>query len=289
MNRYIALQKVVELESLTKAAEALGYTQSAMSQMITSLENELSIKLVNRFRSGTELTPEGRELYPQIEQLVYQYRAVQEKTQEIKGLESGIIRMATFSSVSTQWLPKLLKEFQLQYPAVKFVVHQGDYKTHLEMIKTGAVDFAFVRKGACSGIETMDLKVGRMLAVLPTGHPLAAREAVPLDLLAKETFILLEEGDYYEPLEAFSSRGVVPNVQYTMHDDHAIMAMVQEGLGVSILAELMLQDTLYDLALRPTTPPITRTLTIGYKSKASLSMASRRFLRCLNDHLNQLP
>ena len=59
MNKYIALQKIVEFGSFSKAAEAMGYSQSAMSQMIASLEDELSIKLINRFRSGIKLTPEG--------------------------------------------------------------------------------------------------------------------------------------------------------------------------------------------------------------------------------------
>ena len=115
MNRYLALHKIVELGSFTRAAEALGYTQSAMSQMIASLEDELSIKLLIRSRTGARLTIEGAELYPYVERLVYQYRGVQEKANEIKGLESGVIRIGTISSVTTHWLPGLLKEFRVPW------------------------------------------------------------------------------------------------------------------------------------------------------------------------------
>ena len=80
MNRYIALKKIVDLGSFSRAAETMGYSQSAVSQMISSLEEELSIKLVNRFRSGARLTLEGEELFPYIERMIYQYDAVQEKT-----------------------------------------------------------------------------------------------------------------------------------------------------------------------------------------------------------------
>ena len=66
MNRYIALQKIIEMGSFSRAAEAMGYSQSAMSQMISSLEEETSLKLVNRFRTGAKLTLEGEELYPHI-------------------------------------------------------------------------------------------------------------------------------------------------------------------------------------------------------------------------------
>lgn len=289
MNRYLALQKIVETGSFSKAAEALGYTQSAMSQMITSLENELSIKLLNRFRTGVKLTLEGAELYPYIERTIYQYLAAQEKAKEIKGLETGVIRMGTLASISAHWLPGVLLEFQSRYPGIEFIIHQGDYTSIQEWIKTGAVDFGFVNPKAVSGMETIFLKEAPMLAILPENHPLTERETIPLEILAQEPFILLEEGHYYEPLEAFRSIGTAPNIKYTIHDDYAIMTMVEAGLGVSILAELVLHRTNYRIVLRPTEPFVTRTVAIGYKDKASLPMASRRFIECLQSHLSELP
>ena len=153
MNRYLALQKIVELGSFTRAAEALGYTQSAMSQMIASLEEELSIKLLIRSRTGARLTLEGAELYPYVERLVYQYWAAREKANEIKGLETGVVRMGTLASISVHWLPGLLRDFQARYPGVEFVIHQGDYTSIQEWIKTGAVDFGFVNPKAVSGLS----------------------------------------------------------------------------------------------------------------------------------------
>lgn len=289
MNRYIALQKIVEFGSFSKAAEVMGYSQSAISQMISSLEEEMSMKLVNRFRTGTKLTLEGEELYPYIEKLIYQYYSVQEKANEIKGLETGTIRMGTLASISAHWLPNLLKEFQEQYPAVEFVIHQGDYTSIYEWIKTGAVDFGFVNPNAVSGIETIVLKEGAMLAVLPENHPLSGNDVIPLNLLATEPFILLEEGHYYEPLEAFKSIGVSPNIKYTIHDDYAIMTMVEAGLGVSILAELVLHRTNYRIRLCATDPPVSRTIAIGYKDRSSMPVACKRFIELLRSHLNELP
>lgn len=289
MNRYVALKKIVELGSFSRAAETMGYSQSAVSQMISSLEEELSIKLVNRFRSGARLTLEGEELFPYIERMIYQYDAVQEKTKEIKGLQTGTIRMGTLSSISTHWLPEIIKQFQTLYPGVDFVIHQGDYTSIQNWIKTGMIDFGFINPAAAGGIRTEPLKQGEMLAVLPEGHPLAAKEVVPLEALAKEPFILLEEGHYYEPLEMFKKAGVKPNIKYTIHDDYAIMTMVEAGLGVSILAELILHRTNYRLALRSTDPPVFRTIAVGYKDKASLSMASQRFIEHLKAHIDELP
>ncbi|MEY8327165.1 LysR family transcriptional regulator [Lachnospiraceae bacterium 54-11] len=289
MNRYLALQKIIEMGSFSRAAEAMGYSQSAMSQMISSLEEETSLKLVNRFRTGAKLTLEGEELYPHIEKLIYQYYSVHEKIKDIKGLKTGTIRMGTLASISAHWLPDLLKEFQKQYPEVEFVIHQGDYTSIYEWIKTGAVDFGFVNPKAVTGMETIVLKEGSMLAVLPEDHPLGKNEVIPLGLLAEEPFILLEEGHYYEPLEAFKAIGKSPNIKYTIHDDYAIMTMVEAGLGVSILAELVLHRTNYGIRLCPTEPRISRTIAIGYKDKASMPIACKRFIELLQSHLDELP
>lgn len=289
MNRYIALQKILELGSFTKAAETLGYTQSSISQMIASLENELSITLLTRSRTGVKLTIEGAELYPFIERSILQYRAMQEKANEIKGLETGIIRVGTISSVTCHWMPQLIKGFQEMYPHVQFLFHQGDYSSIQEWIKTGAVDFGFITPPAVTGLETITIKEGEMLAVLPQNHPLAAQASVRLEEIADEPFILLEEGHYSEPIEAFHAAGLKPDIQYTIHDDYAIMTMVEAGLGISILAELVLQRTNYDIACLPIDTPIFRTLAVGYKDKHSLPVASKYFIEYLTKNADKLP
>ncbi|MDO4299412.1 MAG: LysR family transcriptional regulator [Lachnospiraceae bacterium] len=289
MNRYLALQKIIEMGSFTKAAEALGYTQSSVSQMVASLEQELSMKLLYRSRTGVKLTPEGAELYPFIERTLLQYRAMQEKANEIRGLETGIIRVGTLTSITCHWMPQLIKGFQEIYPHVQFLFHQGDYTSIQEWIKTGAVDFGFITPPAVTELETVLLRDGEMLAVLPQNHPLASCRAVPLEKLAEEPFILLEEGHYNEPLNAFNAAGLKPDIKYTIHDDFAIMTMVEAGLGISILAELMLRRTSFNIVCLPIDPPVFRHLAIGYKDKNSLPIASKYFIRYLIEHIDELP
>lgn len=289
MNRYIALQKIMELGSFTKAAEALGYTQSSISQMIASLENELSIKLLIRSRHGVKLTIEGTELYPFIERTILQYRAMQEKVNEIKGLETGIIRVGTFSSITCHWMPQLIKGFQQRYPNVQFLFHQGDYTSIQEWIKTGAVDFGFVTPPAVTDLETIIMKDGEMLAILPKNHPLADRTSIRVGEISKDPYILMEEGHFSEPLNAFEAAGLKPNIKYTIHDDYAVMTMVEAGLGVSILAELVLQRTNFDIAKIPLDPPIYRTLAIAYKDRHSLPVASQYFIKYLMEKVEELP
>ena len=289
MNRYLALQKIVELKSFTKAAESLGYTQSSISQMVASLENELSMKLLIRSRGGVRLTIEGAALYPFIERTILQYRAMQEKANEIRGLETGIIRVGTFSSITCHWMPQLIKGFQEIYPKVQFLFHQGDYSSIQEWIKTGVVDFGFVTPSAVTDLKTVTVKEGEMLAVLPKSHPLALRSSVRLEEIAGDPYILMEEGHYSEPVNAFRAAGLEPNIKYTIHDDYAIMTMVEAGLGISILAELVLRRTDYDIAVLPVEPPICRTIAIAYKDKSSLPIASKYFIEYLLANTQQLP
>lgn len=289
MNRYIALEKIIELGSFTKAADVLGYTQSAMSQMIASLEKELSIKLLQRSRTGVKLTLEGEELYPFIERSILQYRAMQEKANEIKGLETGIIRVGTISSITCHWMPKLIKGFEELYPKVQFLFHQGDYTSIQEWIKTGAVDFGFITPPAVTDLETITIKDGEMLVVLPKDHRLAKHETIQLEKIVSEPFILLEEGHYSEPLNAFHAAGFEANIKYTIHDDYAIMKMAEAGLGISILAELMLRRNNYDIVCIPLDPPIYRTLAIGYKDKNSLPVAAKCFIEYLLSNKDNLP
>lgn len=288
MQRYIALLKIVEVGSFTKAAELLGYTQPSLSQMIASLEKELSIKLLYRSRYGIQLTPEGERLLPLIQNSVLQYDSMRRMADEMKGLESGVIRIGTVSSVSCHLLPPVIKRFWAEHPNVQLVLHQGDYSGICEWVRTGAVDFGFVNPCAVKGLETHIFKSGEFKAIFPAGHPLAEKEFVTLDDLAEEPYLLLEEGAYSEPLDAFEKAGVVPNIRLTIHDDYSIMSMVEQGLGYSILTELVLHKTNYNIVARPIEPPIIRTLALVMKDKRTLPIAAKTFIKFLTENMDSL-
>lgn len=289
MQRYQALQKIIELGSFTKAADALGYTQPALSQMISSLEKELSIKLLFRSRYGVKLTPEGERLFPYIQKTLSQYFAMQETLKEIHGLDTGIIRIGTFSSVSCHWLPPVIKNFLALYPNVQFLLYQGDYSSIAEMVQTGTVDFGFINPDALSGMKTVILKEDELMAILPADHPLEKEERIKLEDMTKEHFLLLEEGKFNEPLEAFQSHGLKPDIRMTLHDDYSILSMVEQGLGVSILPELVLRKTYYNVAIRPLDPPIKRKLGLVMGDKNMLPLASKHFIKYLQNSIDLLP
>lgn len=281
MNRYIALAKIVEMGSFTKAAEILGYTQPAISQMVVSLEKELSIKLLYRSRYGIRLTPEGERLFPSIQQTVAQYESMQEIVKEIRGLESGVIRIGTFTSVSANLLPGVIRDFRESYPGVQIILHQGDYTSIPEWVRTGQVDFGFVNPDAVKGMDTTVILEDTLMAVVSSDHILSGKDSVTLQELAKEPFLLLEEGTFSETLEAFRKETLKPNIILRVHDDYSILAMIEEGLGVSILPADNFKKVCYDVSVLPLQPVIKRRIGIVMKDKNILSLASKRFIQVL--------
>ena len=158
---------------------------------------------MHRSRYGIQLTPEGEHLFPSIQNSVLQYSSMRRLANEIKGIETGVIRIGTVSSVSCHWLPGIIKQFWAEHPNVQLVLHQGDYSSICEWVRTGAIYFGFANPKAVKGLETHIIKSGEFLAVFPVGHPLAEKETVSLKDLADEPYLLLEEGAYSEPLDAF--------------------------------------------------------------------------------------
>lgn len=288
MQKYMALLKVIEVGSFTKAAALLGYTQPALSQMIASLEKELSIKILHRSRYGIQLTPEGYKLYPSIQNTVLQYEVMRRTADEIRGLDSGVVRIGTVSSISCHWLPGIIRAFWQKHPNIQIILHQGDYTSISEWVRTGAVDFGFVNPHAVKGMETTIIKSGTFRAILPKNHPLTEKTSLVLKDFAEEPFLLLEEGVYSEPLEAFHAAGIVPKIKLRVHDDYSILSMVEQGLGVSILTELVLHKTNYDVISLPIEPAIIRTMSIVTKDKNTLPLASKTFIQYVIDYKKNL-
>ena len=269
----------------------MGYTQSAVSQMIQSLEKELQLTLVTRSRNGVRLTREGAELYPYIERMVNEYYAMMDKDKEILGLEGGLIRIGTLSSYSSQWLPAIIKEFQVKYPGVKFRMRQGDYTTVPEYIRQGDVDFGFVNPDAktVQGLETVFIREGNHSAILPRGHRLAGKKVVTLQELAEEPYIQLETGELSEPIETFHALGLEPDIELRMHDNFSVCTMVEAGIGVSVMPNLALKKMNFDIVILPTEPMVKRKVAFAMKKKELLPIASQRFIDFFMERIRKFP
>jgi DNA-binding transcriptional LysR family regulator len=156
-------------------------------------------------------------------------------------------------------------------------------------VRQGEVDFGFINPDVKTGMDTEFIKTGELRAVLPMNSPLAKRDYVKLSDLVTMPFLELEEGILSEPMEAFRKAGLQPEVRLRVHDDYSIMSMVESGLGVSILPELVLRKTDYDIKILPTKPIITRKIGIVKKDREVLPLASQKFIKYLFSQVDKLP
>ena len=277
----MAFVKAAEYGSFTRAAEALSYTQSGISRMINDLESEWGVSLFERGRAGISLTSEGLKLLPLLKRICQEQENLLIQVEDLHDLHTGIIRIGTFSSVATHWLPNMIKSFKKDHPNIDFELLLGDYTEIENWIMEGRVDFGFLRLPTKVELESTFLEQDRLLVVLPQNHPFANYDKFPLNELVNSPFMLLEKGAKAEISEIFDRHQLSPEVHFTTWDDYAIMSMVENGLGISILPELILNRIPYEIIAKELEVPAYRNIGIAMREQKSLSLATKRFLEYL--------
>lgn len=277
--------QVVDCGSLKAAAEALGYTQSAVSQAVKALERELGTTLVERGKHGVSLTRDGKQYLPYLRRIVTAELELEVKRRELTELTSAEVRAATFTNVSRMVLPPVLRGFGERYPGVHLTLKQGDYTSNAQWVRDGVADFCFTVRGMAPDLESRLLYHDEMVALLPRGHRLAQKERVALEDLAGEPFVLLDEGEQSILLKAFEDRGLEPRVTSEVTDDYTIMAMVEVGLGVSALYRRTVEGVTAGIEVRPIEDAPSRDVVAAWRSWDTMPLAARRFIDYLSSHI----
>lgn len=280
--KYLAFVKTVETGSFTKAAERLNYSQSGISRMINDLEKEWRVVLLERSRAGVRLTSDGTKLLPYTQKVCEEYQKLQMQVDELNGLQSGLIRIGTFSSVATHWLPNIIRHFQQVYPHIDYELLLGDYTEIENWILEGRVDCGFLRLPTHPDLETIFLEQDQLLAVLPQDHPLTDYPKVPVASLCEYPFMLLEKGAKADISRIFDRCGLKPQTQFTTWDDYAVMSMVESGLGISILPELILKRIPYKIVAKELEVPAYRNIGLALRSRKTASLAVSKFIDYLS-------
>lgn len=239
--KFEILLKVVELGSLTKAAEALGFTQSGVSHAISSLESEYGLTLLIRSRSGVKLTDNGALAVKHIREIIRAHEQLKEEVAAIHGMEVGTVRIGTFTSVSVHWLPGIIKQFQNDHPFITIKLMEGDYYEVEHWLAEGDIDCGFMSLPTQEDFHVVPLRKDRMLCILPKDHPLGSQPVMQYAQLDNEPFIMPKAGGDYDVRRLLERRSTKPMVRFEAADDYAIIAMVENGLGISILPEMIIE------------------------------------------------
>lgn len=290
ISQYQAFLKTIELGNLTRAAEDLGYTQSGITHLLNSLESDCNLKLLVREKSGAYATADGEELMPYFEEICQSYDNLYRKLNDIHRLESGLIRISTFTSVSVQWLPSIIAKFEKDYPLVRFeLLHGSDIESE-DWVRSGRVDCAFMSLSEETPFVTYPLHKDPMVAVVPADHPLAVEEKIAIDDLVKYDYIKLNDSsfsDVSEIAEVFNKHKVKPNVRFAEMNDYAVVAMVEKGLGVTLLPQMIVEKTSRNIAIRPLVSGEQRTLGIAVKNQNHLTASTKEFIKYTQEWVSE--
>lgn len=274
---FLAVQRI---GNLTKAAESLNYTQSGMTHMMNALEKELGITLLRRGRNGVSLTPEGIRLLPKIQRLVDASIDLNNELNAIKEQHISHIRVGAYSSMAQHWLPEIVRRFRLELPNVVVDLQMVAMAEIYALLHAGELDCAFVSYQAnefSGGLEWIPLHNDELVAILPGDYP-KPEASFPVTTFEGQEFLMPANGFDRDITPVFTRSRVQPKIQFTNLDDPAIISMVEHGLGLSILSELVMRNREDNVLAVHLSPPSFRELGIAKPIGKDCSEILSRFL-----------
>ena len=278
-----ALLAAVDRGSLTAAAAELGYTQSGLTHMMNSLEDELGLNLLVRSKNGVRLSPAGQELLPMMRALMDSAEALEQHAELLRQRSFSTLRLGAYSSVTRQWLPAILAEFRRISPDTDVTIDVGGLMDNYDKIKNDQLDCAIVsyNETMCQGLNFLPLRDDPLVAILP-GDTRLDDPVFPVDRFSGQDFLMPNAGFELDinPIFSQGREKIIPRVRYTNLDDPAIVSMVSHNLGVSILSDLVMQDMPESVLSVPLDPPAFRRLGIVTSERRQGDKNIRRFIKC---------
>ncbi|MGC4894084.1 LysR family transcriptional regulator [Micromonospora sp. DT31] len=279
---------VAEHGSITTAARALSFTQSAVSRQIAALEAEIGAKLFDRLPRGVALTEEGRGLLPHAEAVVNRLAEARRDLTELRELGRGRLRVGAFPTAVAALVPRAMASMRSAYPQISLSLVEGVTPRLLERLLADEADVAVVSTSPTSELdrERFDLRHlldERLLVAVARDHRLARRRTVRLADLAEDAFVVGSTTAENTLLRASLPSGFTPRVDIVAAEWTGKLGCVAAGLGVALVPALAVRGTPPDIALlrlHPEDESVRRVFAATVRGRTP-SSAVTRFL----DHL----
>lgn len=272
-----ALLTVLDSGNLSAAAEELGYTPSGISRMMQSLEDEAGFPLLIRGRGGVVPTQECLQLLPVIRELARAGQMYSEKTAELRGVETGTVRIGCAYVYYYDWLARLIASFAKQHPGIEVEILQGYSTTLCRAVADHEADFVIASRREGS-FDFIPLLRDPLVAVVPPDHPAVQKGVYAMKDFEKESFIGRSPMQGTDNDRAFSALGIQPNVRHRAVDEQACLFLVAAGLGVTLDNRIIEQELdTREVRLLPTDPAWIVEIGIALPAKDDLSPAAAKF------------
>ncbi len=277
--KWEALLEAAELGSFTRAASRLGLTQSGLTHMMNSLEKEVGFPLLRRDRYGVRLTEAGERLLPAVRELLRSVGRLNSQIAAENGRKRESIRVAAYSSVCMHWLPTIVQQFRWACPDASVDIRMGSVDEMYRWLQEGKVDVSFASRQDKGRYDWVPLWDDPLLAILPPDYPIGERDSFPVTEFDGKEFLMPSLGFDLDILRVFQETGVRPDIrENTLVEDAVVVSMVEHGLGVSILSELVLKGRRDNVRTLPLDPPASRQMGIAVLDLEEEAPAVRSFI-----------
>lgn len=260
-----ALLAVLEYRGFTEASKRLYMTQSAVSQAIASLEEELEIPILQRERrKDIQLTPAGSRIITHLRSIIRDVNAVKEIALQEKQTPARTLRIGCFPSACACILPGVIRYFETHHPHVQIVPYEENSGVIIDSLQNGNIDAGFVHFPV-NGMYCVPLYRDKFSVVVPDNHPLAQHKSVSLEALVGEPLII-SKGRYELSIMAlFNEKHIQPNVKYEFNHPDTALSFIRQGLGIALLPELTLREIKGTLCAVPLEPAFWRQISLAAK------------------------
>ncbi|MGL5511699.1 MAG: LysR family transcriptional regulator, partial [Sporomusa sp.] len=238
---YQIFETVAKRKSLVRAAEELNITPSAISHSLMKLEKAFGFPLLIRDKNGAALTRNGELLLPSIQAILHLEKKIWGEINLLNGLEKGRINLGAFNSVCCCWLPDILKSFKQKHPRIDIHIFQGGYADMENWLQSTKIDIGFISMPISNNLSVTPLMEDQLLCVTPITFKSLNPNYITINELRDQEFIFLEEG-YDNDIKIFiNNHNLSVNPHHKIKDDTSVLALVESGIGISIIPELVLK------------------------------------------------
>jgi DNA-binding transcriptional LysR family regulator len=289
--RLRVLKEVAYRGSFSAAAEALAYTQSAISQQIAALEAETGMQLLERHPRGVTLTAAGQTLVGHAEAILARLEAAETALSAIAGLRGGRLRMASFPTAGATLMPLAIATFSESYPDVELTLAEGEPEEIVPRLQAGELDLALLfefdgEQQLGAEMRRVELLADPMYLALPREHRLAERRQIRLADLAEEKWVQTSSSSpcARHVVRSCHLAGFEPRVSFESDDYQTVQGLVAAGVGVALIPELALSVVREDIVIRALSPaPPVRSVIASSPPSARLVPAAPAMLAVLED------
>lgn len=284
---YEIFDAVARQGSFNKAAQQLHLTPSAISHAIAVMEEELGFALFNRGKNGVTMTSYGASLYPSIRAVLNSDEALRQSIARLNGLEKGKVKLGAFNSVCASLLPGILKTFMAHYPQIEVEVYQGTYDDVKEWLRSGQVDLAFLSSSCKEEFTLTELFREPLMCITPLTWPEPAGGTMTPELMNGQSFVVQCDATDAEMRQFLKKYKLSADRRCHVIDDQSNIAMVEAGLGISIMPQMLLKSCTAAVKIYPIEPAEYRIVGLAVQHPTAMAPAVEQMFRHIIEYCRQ--